>query len=136
MDEQKIRQEVAIQKLLDRMPQHVAKSFSDAQLLHLKVALGARKWGQHKVDIRGSFKVPFIPKQVYYVFLMGRNYRTLSRQEKRISALALTFITSLWLCFCILFGLLVLYLVKSALGINLFEGFSLGIWGWFKEWVK
>jgi hypothetical protein len=29
-------------------------------------------------------------------------------------------------------GLLVLYLFKSALGINLFAGFSLGIWDWFK----
>jgi hypothetical protein len=29
-------------------------------------------------------------------------------------------------------GILVLYLVKSALGINLIEGFSFGIWDWFK----
>ena len=28
-----------------------------------------------------------------------------------------------------LMGLLILYLIKSALGINLFEHFSLGIWG-------
>ncbi|WP_339726347.1 3-phosphoshikimate 1-carboxyvinyltransferase [uncultured Paraglaciecola sp.] len=136
MDEQKIRQEVAIRKLLDRMPQHVAQSFTEEQLLHLKVALGARKWGRHKVDVRGTLKVPFIPQQLYYVFLIGRNYRSLSRREKRISAFTVTLITSLWLCFCILFGLLVLYLVKSALGINLFEGFSLGIWGWFKELIK
>jgi hypothetical protein len=27
----------------------------------------------------------------------------------------------------------ILYLLKSALGINLFPGFSLGLWDWFKQ---
>ena len=40
---------------------------------------------------------------------------------------------ALFVTFCTLFGLLVLYLIKSALGINLFEDFSLGIWSWFKQ---
>jgi hypothetical protein len=26
-----------------------------------------------------------------------------------------------------------LYILKTALGINLFEGFSLGLWGWLKQ---
>jgi hypothetical protein len=30
-------------------------------------------------------------------------------------------------------GLLLLYLVKSALGIDLFDGYSFGIWHWFKS---
>ena len=34
--------------------------------------------------------------------------------------------------FSTLLGLLILYLVKSALGIDLVPGFSLGTWGWFK----
>lgn len=32
-------------------------------------------------------------------------------------------------------GVLVLYLIKSALGIDLIEGFSFGVWGWFQEHV-
>lgn len=35
--------------------------------------------------------------------------------------------------FSVLTGLLLLYLLKSALGIDLVPGFSLGIWGWFKD---
>ncbi|MAF88801.1 MAG: 3-phosphoshikimate 1-carboxyvinyltransferase, partial [Pseudomonas sp.] len=27
----------------------------------------------------------------------------------------------------------ILYVLKSALGINLFPGFSLGLWDWLKE---
>jgi hypothetical protein len=30
-------------------------------------------------------------------------------------------------------GVLILYLVKSALGIDLIPGFSFGVWGWFQE---
>ncbi|MCP3667405.1 MAG: hypothetical protein GY696_33745 [Gammaproteobacteria bacterium] len=37
-----------------------------------------------------------------------------------------------FISFSILMGLLVRYLVKSALGIDLIPGFSLGIWGGFK----
>ena len=39
---------------------------------------------------------------------------------------------ALFITFSVLSGLLILYLIKSALGINLFENFSLGIWSWFK----
>jgi hypothetical protein len=30
-------------------------------------------------------------------------------------------------------GILVLYLIKSALGIDLIPGFSFGVWGWFQD---
>ena len=30
-------------------------------------------------------------------------------------------------------GVLILYLVKSALGIDLIPGFLFGVWGWFQE---
>jgi|TARA_R110000851_G_scaffold90253_4_gene197037 hypothetical protein len=34
-----------------------------------------------------------------------------------------------------LLGLLVLYIIKSALGIDLFPDTSLGIWDQFKQWL-
>ena len=37
------------------------------------------------------------------------------------------------LTFCTLVGILVLYLIKSALGIDLIPGFSFGVWDWFNE---
>jgi len=36
----------------------------------------------------------------------------------------------LFLCVSLLVGLVLLYILKSWLGINLFEGFSLGLWDW------
>ncbi|MEP0356787.1 3-phosphoshikimate 1-carboxyvinyltransferase [Paraglaciecola sp.] len=128
-----IKEEAAIKKLISRMPNSVANSFTEDQLLHLKIALGARKWGKHKIDIRGTFPFPFVRSKIYYVFLIGKNHRELSRNEKAVSAFTFTLLSSIFILFCILLGLLILYLIKSALGINLFENFSLGIWSWFKS---
>lgn len=130
---QKISDQPAIKNLLSRMPEEVANSFTDEQLTHLLTAVGSRSWGKHKVDCRGTFKFPFYRWRYYYVLLAGKNYRELSRQEKRVSLLITATLSSLFLVFSAGLGLLVLYLVKSALGIDLFPGFSLGIWDAFKD---
>ena len=131
-DNTKIKDEIAIKNLLSRMPDDVANSFTDTQLLHLKLAIGSRQWGKHKVDFRGTFPLPFVQSRIYYVFLMGRNHRELSRQEKLLSALSVALFLTVVTSVSILFGILVLYLIKSALGINIFKDFSFGIWDWFK----
>lgn len=130
---QKIAEQPAIKKLLSRMPENVANSFTDEQLTHLLTAVGSRSWGKHKIDLRGTFKLPFYQWRFYYVLLAGKNHRELSRQEKRMSIIIAAIVSSLFLIFCTGLGLLILYLIKSALGIDLFPNFSLGIWGWFKE---
>lgn len=128
-----IHDDPAIKTLLSRMPPSVAESFNEEQLNHLLTAIGSRSWGKHAIDLRGTFKIPFYPWRFYYVYLMGKNHRELSRKEKRISFITGVVCFSLFLMICVLLGLLVLYLIKSALGIDLFPNFSLGIWGWFKE---
>jgi hypothetical protein len=127
-----IQDDPAIRELLSRMPNEVAESFNEEQLSHLLTAVGARSWGKHKVDVRGTFKIPFYPWRFYYVLLMGKNLRGLSRKEKQLSLLTSALVLSVFLVLCALAGLLLLYLIKSAMGIDLFPGFSLGIWTWFK----
>jgi len=116
--------------LMKRLPDELQDSFSQEQIDALKVAFGARKWGKHPVDIRGTINI--WTWRYYFVFLMGRNQRSLSRRERQISLITKTFFTLMFLLFSTLLGLLVIYLIKSAAGIDLFPGFSLGIWGWFK----
>jgi hypothetical protein len=128
----RIRSEPAIQNLLGRMPSKVSETFSDEQLLSLKVAIGSRSWGKHKIDFRGTFPIPFVSAKIYFVFLMGRNYRNITRREQLISAFTLALFVTLLIIFSVLMGILVLYLLKSALGIDLIDGFSFGIWDWFK----
>lgn len=126
-----LREDPTITSLLSRMPEAVQNSFTEEQLANLRVALGARSWGKHKIDFRST--ISFFSYRYYYVFVAGRNRRELSRAEKRKGLLIQSILMSTFLVFCSMLGLLVLYLVKSALGIDLFPNFSLGIWSWFKE---
>lgn len=116
--------------LMKRLPDDLQDSFSQEQIDALKVAFGARKWGTHPVDIRGTINI--WSWRYYFVFLMGRNQRSLSRRERQISLMMKTFFLFVFLMFSTVMGLLVIYLLKSAAGIDLFPGFSLGIWSWFK----
>ncbi|MDO6512896.1 3-phosphoshikimate 1-carboxyvinyltransferase [Neptuniibacter sp. 2_MG-2023] len=117
--------------LMQRLPSDMHDSFTAEQIAALKVAFGARKWGKHPIDLRGT--VNLWSWRYYFVFLMGRNQRSLSRKERRVSLIIKTLFMFLFLTFSTLLGLLVLYLAKSAAGIDLLPGFSFGIWGWFKE---
>lgn len=119
-----------IDGLKDRLPDDLKESFTQEQLSALKIAFGARKWGQHPVDLRGTLK--FWRWRYYFVFLAGRNKRDLSRREQDLSRIATAFAVASFLLFATLVGLVVLYLVKSALGIDIFPNYSLGLWGWFK----
>ncbi len=128
-----IRKDPAIQNILSRMPAKVADSFSDIQLTHIKTAIGSRSWGHHAVDLRGTLTFPFSRWRFYYVFLLGRNRRQLSDREKRASAFMTAVILLIFISCSAMFGLLIIYLLKSYAGIDLFPGFSLGIWDYFKE---
>lgn len=119
-----------VKGLLARIPADIAASFSAEQLLGLKMGLGTRHWKIHPLDFRGTLKV--WRWQYYYVLVAGRERRALTRAEIRGAYYLKVLFGFVFILGCTLLGLLVLYLVKSAMGIDLFPGFSLGIWGWFK----
>jgi hypothetical protein len=128
-----IRKDPDIMSFLSRLPQETASVLTDTQLSHIKVAIGSGQYRKHKVDIRGTFPVLFFPSRIYFVFLMGRNIRSLSRQEKNIAFTSMLLLTTLFLMFSTMLGLVIVYIIKSALGINLLEGYSLGLWDWIKS---
>lgn len=128
-----IRDEQAIKAMLEKMPQKVADSFSEEQLTHLFTIISSKSWAKHSIDLRGTFKIPFYKWRFYYVFLTGKNHRDLSRKEKELSLMGKAMAMSSILIVCAFIGLLVLYLIKSALGINLLPDHSFGIWDWFKS---
>lgn len=122
-----------IDNLLERMPKKVSKSFTDEQIKHLHLALGPRSWKKHPIDVRTTLSMPFVRSQLYLVLLVGRDKRNLTRTEQQVSAFTIAGIATLFLTSSVLLGLLFIYLLKSALGINLSEDVSLGIWDWFKS---
>lgn len=125
-----IKDDPFVKGLLEKLPAGDRDSFSPEQLQALKIALGGRSWGAHAIDARWTLK--FWHWRYYFVFLAGRNRRELSRREQALSRFAMALFLSVFLVLSTLIGLLVLYLIKSALGIDLLPGVSLGIWGWFK----
>ncbi len=123
-----IKEEPNVKHILEHMPKGVADSFTDDQLFHLNTALAGRRWGTHKVDIRGT--IGLLRSRYYFVLLAGRDKRDLSRTESKIGKLVMAALVALFLCVSLVVGLALLYILKSWLGINLFEGFSLGLWDW------
>ncbi len=117
--------------LKQRLPEDVRESFTDQQLEGLRSAFATRSWGRHRVDWRGTFSL--WSNQYYFVLVGGRNKRNLSRAQRNLSLAAKAGAITLFLFFSILAGLVALYLIKSALGIDLFPNFSLGLWDWFNS---
>lgn len=85
----------------------------------------------HKIDIRRSFSL--FSKRYYWVFLLGRDLRRQPRKESALSRLLI----SLFIVFALIFIagslFITLYLIKSALGIDIFQNFHLGLWGWLLQ---
>lgn len=131
MQATQIQTDPIITRLLDKVPADMRGSFSDEQLLALKVALGGRTWGAHAVDARWTLK--WWRWQYYFVFLAGRNRRVLTDRERHIQRFSMALFLSVFLLVSAAVGILVLYLIKSALGIDLIPGYSFGVWDWFKE---
>jgi len=130
----KLKSDPAVRSLLNRMPNEVQDSFTEDQLAHLKVAIGARQWGKHAVDCRGVIK--FFKYRYYFVLLAGRNRRELSKKEQKIAAISQAITISIFSFVVVTVALLMVYLVKSALGIDIFSNYSFGVWTWFKDLFK
>ena len=126
-----IQSDPVVTKLLDKVPREMRASFNDEQLVVLKIALGGRAWGTHAVDARWTLK--WWRWQYYFVLLAGRNRRVLTDRERQIQRLSMAIFLAAFLLVSTLLGIFVLYILKSALGIDLIPGFSFGVWGWFQQ---
>lgn len=120
-----------VKGLKQRLPETLRESFTDAQLEALRQVFGARSWVKHKIDLRGTFRL-LGGHYYYFAVLAGRNKRGHSRTEQHLSLAAKAALATLFLLFSTLLGLAILYLVKSALGIDLLPNYSFGLWDWFK----
>lgn len=117
--------------LRESIPESVVKTFSNDQITALKVAFGAKNWSRHPVDLRDSFR--FFRWRFYFVFVAGRDHRTLSERRYKLMRWAEFCLIAGYLIVSILLGVFALYLLKSASGIDIIPGFSFGVWDWFKN---
>jgi hypothetical protein len=123
----------AVNQLLSKMDKSVADSFSYQQRKAIQKVISARDWQKHILDFRPTLALPFLPWSFYMVFLCGVNKRELLPAERFMAAtmfLCTLFVMGLFLIGC---GFVLIYLLKSWLGIDLFPNESLGIWDEFKS---
>lgn len=85
----------------------------------------------NRIDIRKSVSV--FNKRYFFVFLLGRDFRQQLRHESPFALFMMTLLSALGIMALFSLVILTLYLIKSALGIDIFHNFSFGIWDWFKE---
>lgn len=84
---------------------------------------------RHRIDIRKSF--PFFGTRYFMVFLLGRDLRKRLRKESALTRVVMTFLILFGVLFATLCVLLTLYMIKSALGIDLIHDYHVGIWDWW-----
>ena len=120
-------------RVLGRLPAERAAAISQEQRIALAKALEPEYQGQHVIDWRGTFSVPFVHNRLYFAFLAGHDKRHISRGERYFSAWVLTLLLTTMALVITAALLLSLYLAKSALGLDIFPQFSTGIWDWFQS---
>ena len=112
-----IRHDPMIAGILGRVPDRVAATFSEEQLLSLKEAMGAHRGHRHPFDVRGV--VGLGSRRWYYVFLAGRDRRTSRRHEGRCNRVAAAVFWALFLLLGLALGLALLALLQWGFGIDL-----------------
>ncbi len=130
IEESSLLKDPVIKELLTKIPDGFDINFNDNQLQGLKIALANRTWRSHPIDFRNS--IGLLTWRYYFVFIAGRDFRTSRKQSRPLFKFTEAIFLSLLLIFIGLFGILIVYLIKSALGIDIFPNFSFGVWGWFK----
>ena len=123
-----------VNQLLSGMEKSVAERFTYKQRKALRKSINTQDWRSHNVDFRPTLALPFLPWSFYVVFLVGVNRRGLLPAERFIAFTM--FLLAIFVFGLILVGCLfvLIYLLKSWLGIDLFPNESLGIWNKFKNY--
>lgn len=120
-----------VQRFTVQVPHHIAATFTDEQMRGVVQAFGVRRWVKHKLDVRFTFRA--LGRTWYVVMLGGVDRRP--RDRNRLEGAAHPVVTAGNIMFLFMVSAIMavlalglLYLLKSAVGLDLFPGASLGLW--------
>ncbi|CAM3953210.1 hypothetical protein VA7868_00486 [Vibrio aerogenes CECT 7868] len=115
------------------MNPEVAASFDEEQRAEIERTVNIIcLLSRHAIDVRKT--IPWIGKRYYFVCLVGRDRRQHARGDKlKCIDILLAILIAIVILATVVLALLALYLIKSALGIDVFKNFSFGIWDWFQS---
>lgn len=121
----KIETHAVFDRLLHEIPNDVLASFTTEQLAVLAKATKPPTT-RHFIDYRVS--VPFIGGRYYLTLFFGKERRGLSRirseGQASLTKASILYVAILWIVFSVglLASLVLIYVIKSAMGIDLFYG--------------
>ncbi|GLT13395.1 hypothetical protein [Vibrio algivorus] len=125
-------QRQVISRVMRAIPQEVLDSFDSKQRDAIEMAVAVNNVrNDHYVDFRPVIGVG--RWRYYAVFLLGKDRRKTSSRSSTLSMVlkSLFILASVFVLFS--FAVLVMYLIKSALGIDIFQHFSFGVWDYFQS---
>jgi hypothetical protein len=130
----KVDKNLKVNQLLRGMEKSVADSFTETQRKVLEKSITTQDWRKHTIDFRPTLVLPFLPWNFYIVFLAGKNKRELLPAERFIAFTMLLLVIFVFGLIIIGCAFLLIYLLKSWMGIDLFPNESLGIWDELKNY--
>ena len=117
----------AFDRIMERIPVDLRRTFTHDQLIALSRASVVVK-SPHMIDYRVS--IPFFGKRFYLTVLAGRERRSLARLAAEMQLVSVqisklnTTVLGILLTAGILAAAIAIYVIKSALGVDLFVGDS------------
>ncbi|MFV0575465.1 MAG: hypothetical protein ACK5NC_08680 [Vibrio sp.] len=124
-------QQQIINRTMRAVPEGIRESLNEEQIEAIERAIAVNNVrGDHYVDFRPTFG--FFRWRYYAVFLLGKDRRKPGTRKSSISIMIKTVIFMVLAFFLFSLAVLSMYLIKSALGIDIFHNFSFGVWDYFK----
>ena len=125
-----LREDPIIKSFLERIPASFDSNYTDNQLEGLKIALTERYKRKHLINFKISLGL--VKWRYYFIIIAGKDLRSFGSSNKVLIKATKKLVLTTTISVITLVILFLIYLIKSALGIDFFPGFSLGLWQWFK----
>ncbi|WP_153448818.1 hypothetical protein [Vibrio algicola] len=120
-----------IDRVFKAIPDEVCQSFDSQQREAIERSIAINNAvSNHIIDFRPVIKLG--RWRYYVVFLFGKDRRKNSRRSTSLSLFIKTLLILSFFLFLFAAAVLIMYLIKSALGIDIFSHFSFGVWDYFK----
>lgn len=121
-----------ISRVMRAVPEDILSSLDSKQRDAIEMAIAVNNVrNDHYVDFRPV--IGFGRWRYYAVFLLGKDRRKVPHRSHSLTIIckSIFILTSAFVLFSA--AVLVLYLIKSALGIDVFQHFSFGVWDYFRD---
>lgn len=119
-------------RFFNSMSDDIVLSFTSEQKKEIEKSIIKNTSGSdHCIDLRPV--IGFGRWRYYTIFIAGKDRRYQPRKRESLSLLIKSLLILIASVGLFMFAVLTMYLIKSALGIDIFKHFSFGVWDAFRR---